>query len=91
MGDLGPGRRPGDLLGRVPRSGNRVRHRAETWGLLPTIDGPYREFPSLVWTGSEVIAWGGSDNCERYLQDGVAADCNLLPLDDGFALRFLDG
>lgn len=58
----------------------------ETWVALPAVDGPHREFPSLVWTGTEVIAWGGNDNCEAYA-DGGAADCELKPLNDGFALR----
>jgi hypothetical protein len=57
----------------------------ENWVALPAVDGPQREFPSLVWTGTEVIAWGGNDNCE--VAAGGAADCDLAPLADGAALR----
>lgn len=49
-----------------------------SWVALPAGDGPNREFPSLVWTGASIIAWGGNDNCEAAA--GSAADCELILL-----------
>ncbi|GAA2738475.1 hypothetical protein [Actinocorallia aurantiaca] len=51
------------------------------WRSIPVPKIPWREFPSLVWTGTEIIAWGG-DSCPP------AANCfALMPVEDGVALN----
>ncbi len=34
---------------------------ADHWLTLPAVDDRPREFPSAVWTGSELVVWGGSE------------------------------
>lgn len=62
---------------------NALVYRPDTrrWTSLTLPKTPWRERPSLVWTGTEIIAWGG-DSC------GPAADCAALnPVPTGIALR----
>lgn len=49
------------------------------WQKVSLPETPWRESPSLIWSGTEVIAWGG-DSCP------AIADCVALrPLADGVA------
>ncbi|MGP3963824.1 Kelch repeat-containing protein [Nonomuraea sp. 3N208] len=53
----------------------------DRWVRLPAHDGSLRESPSSVWTGTELIVWGGNHSY------GPTADGPLRPLNDGVALR----
>lgn len=53
----------------------------DSWIRLPAHDGPLRESASAVWTGTEIIVWGGHHSY------GPAADGPIRPLNDGIALR----
>jgi len=51
------------------------------WRSIPVPKIPWRDQPSLVWTGTEIIAWGG-DSCPP------TVDCfALMPVEDGVALN----
>jgi N-acetylneuraminic acid mutarotase len=42
----------------------------DRWRALSEVDAPVaREFHTAVWTGSELIVWGGSDG-RQFLSDG---------------------
>jgi N-acetylneuraminic acid mutarotase len=52
--------------------GGRYNPTANSWTALPTSGAPARRYNhTAVWTGSEMIAWGGSDlYCFHSLNDG---------------------
>ncbi|MBW3603906.1 MAG: hypothetical protein KY460_03160 [Actinobacteria bacterium] len=50
------------------------RPRPGTWRRLPIAPLTSRGGPALVWTGTEVIVWGGFDSHGRPLTDGGAFD-----------------
>jgi hypothetical protein len=74
----------GDPLGGVAFDSTQ-----QAWATLPPYDGPHREFPSAVWTGTEVLVWGGH-NIQRF-PDGSHGDGPLRPLSDGVALAISIG
>lgn len=62
--DRGDGVKPTDTT--VPSLG--------TWTTLPESPLSPRKTPSVVWTGTEFIVWGGSDGNPHGLSDGAAFD-----------------
>jgi len=47
---------------------------ARTWRALSSVDAPTpRRYHSAVWTGTEMVIWGGDDNPERFHSLGNGA------------------
>jgi N-acetylneuraminic acid mutarotase len=54
--------------------GGRYNPASNTWTLVTTTSAPSgRQFHSTVWTGSQMLLWGGNDS-GRYLNDGGRYD-----------------
>lgn len=49
----------------VVMDGLAYNPRADSWRPLPDFPLAPREFPSVVWTGEELIVWGGAERPER--------------------------
>ncbi|OLE66806.1 MAG: hypothetical protein AUG09_05670 [Acidobacteria bacterium 13_1_20CM_2_68_7] len=59
-------------------TGGRYDPVADSWSPTSTAGAPrwtvYRKGASAVWTGTEMIVWGGVDSGERYFGDGGRYD-----------------
>jgi N-acetylneuraminic acid mutarotase len=55
-----------DGRGRAGESGHGAAYdpSTDTWRLLATIPGPATCQSAAVWTGADVIVWGGSEGCD---------------------------
>src|SRR4029453_18714955 len=50
------------LLGHVLNPGGRYNPSTDRWSPTSTTNAPTaRQYPTAVWTGSEMIVWGGDD------------------------------
>lgn len=61
----------------TPASGqvaNQPRRPADTWRLLPPAPIRGRVSHTAVWTGAEMIVWGGLSTNDGHLSDGAAYD-----------------
>ncbi|RJS27918.1 hypothetical protein DRW03_00345 [Corallococcus sp. H22C18031201] len=60
---------------RVLGDGARYEPRRDTWGALPSLGAPSpRRYHTVVWTGAELLVWGGSGDATQdiALDDGAA-------------------
>ena len=67
-GLLGHDLRPGE---RIPRAGVRYDPAGDAWAEIPAAPIPGRLRAAAVWTGEELLVWGGSDRRRDYA-DGAA-------------------
>lgn len=66
----------------IPSEGLSFNPTTGQWATIPTLPGPTRHTEVVVWTGSEVVVWGGCDatepQCDDFatglLTDGYAYD-----------------
>jgi N-acetylneuraminic acid mutarotase len=54
------GREP-HVAGKVLNTGGRYNPASNTWTATSTVNVPGHEFHTAVWTGSEMVIWGGDD------------------------------
>ena len=55
----------------VPNTGGRYHPSTNSWIATSTINAPFaRNFHTAIWTGSEMIVWGGWDDNEVNLNSG---------------------
>src|SRR5205807_4509725 len=65
------GGRFGDSLGTGLRSGGRYNPRTDSWTATGGTNAPFRrEHHTAIWTGNEMIVWGGRDQLFHILNTG---------------------
>jgi hypothetical protein len=66
-----------DASGTALNDGGVYDYSTDTWAAADSTDGDIpsaRAASSVIWTGSKVIIWGGSNNAGSYFNDGATYD-----------------
>jgi len=67
--------------------GARYDVAARQWSAMSSINNPFADSASAVWTGSRWIIWGGTDSTGQFLNTGAAYD----PVADAWTPLAIDG
>ncbi|GAB3661282.1 hypothetical protein GCM10027589_23430 [Actinocorallia lasiicapitis] len=87
QGLVSPLIRAGDMVlswgGRPKQGGFAFLERENRWVNLPPHAGVPRSGGTRLWTGKQLLVWGGFKECE----DTGIADCDVPPLNSGLVLN----